>query len=130
MLNDNTRMIEVAAIGHYSNATESHTCWVTAEFIEKYEDAIGKFEYSFNDLDGKHSETEADVYYHVDAKTMAEAWAESRGQSWVITEIMFDSELFEDEDIEEMISLNEDMNNMIEVKTQTIIKIGDETIVV
>ncbi|QIW90906.1 hypothetical protein COHAPHLL_00043 [Vibrio phage V09] len=129
-MNDNLRMIEVSATGYYSNATAAHTCWVTDEFVEKYEDEIRKFDFYFSDLDGKHSETHADIEIYSDQRDMALAWSESQGEDWSITEIMFDQDVFEDADIEEMISLNEDMNNTIEVKTQTVITIGTETIVV
>ncbi|ALP47540.1 hypothetical protein phiST2_0380 [Vibrio phage phi-ST2] len=129
-MNDNLRLIEVSATGYYSNATAAHTCWVTAEFVEKYEDAICAFSFYFSDLDGKHSETEAEVCIHEEQRDMALAWSESQGEDWSITEIMFDHEAFESDDIEEMISLNEDMNNTIEVKTQTVITIGTETIIV
>lgn len=129
-MNDDLRMIVLSATGYYSNATAAHTCWVTKDFAEKYEDVIYGFDFSFSDLDGKHSETEAEVGIYSDQRDMALAWSDSQGECWGITEAMFDSDEFENEDIEEMIALNEDMNNTIEVKTQTIITIGTETIVV
>ncbi|AGN30180.1 hypothetical protein VPFG_00178 [Vibrio phage nt-1] len=129
-MNDNLRMIEVSAVGYYSNATAAHTCWVTEEFVEKYKDDIKAFDFYFSDLDGKHSETHAEVNILEHSKEMALAWSESQGECWSITECMFDEFEFDSADIEEMISLNEDMNNTIEVKTQTIITIGTETIVV
>jgi len=133
-MNDNTRMIEVTATGHYSNKSESHTCFVTSEFIEKYKSAIDTFTYTFCDLDGKHSETDADVYVLESHKEMALAWVQSEGQDWAITESMFDhirSEVeFDEEDFSEMISLNEDLNQTIDVRTVTTVTIGTETITV
>ncbi|CAL9972519.1 hypothetical protein VPHD482_0170 [Vibrio phage D482] len=134
-MNDNTRLIEVTATGHYSNATETQTCFVTAEFIEKYKDAIDTFTYRFHELDGKHSETEADIHVLESTKEMALSWADSRGEHWAITEVMFDhirgyADEVDEEDFAAMISLNEDMNNTIEVRTRTEITIGTETITV
>lgn len=133
-MNDNTRMIEVSATGHYSNASETHTCWVTKEFCDKYADAIGTFSYHFHELDGKHSETEGDVYIHESVTDMMNAWIASNGDHWVITEVLFDhirGEADADEDdFIAMASLNEDMNETIEVRTETIVTFEGERFVI
>ncbi|AUR85878.1 hypothetical protein NVP1081O_143 [Vibrio phage 1.081.O._10N.286.52.C2] len=129
-MNENVRLLEITATGHYSDATAAQTCWVTQEFVEKYEEPIGEWSFTFSELDGKHSETEGELFIHSTPRDMALAWSVSQGEHWAFTEDMFDHEEFESADVSEMISLNEDLNSMIDVKTETIITIGDHRIVV
>jgi hypothetical protein len=124
-MNDEVVMIEVTATGHYSNASATHTCWVTKDFVEKYKDDIASYSTSFDELDGKNSETEAEINILSDHRDMALAYADALGDSWKITEDMFESFDLSDDEIHEMSNFNDDMNNMVSVETRTIIRIGD-----
>ncbi|CAM0050836.1 hypothetical protein VPHF86_0157 [Vibrio phage F86] len=137
-MNDDVRLLELSATGYHSNSTETHTMWVTQDFIDKYGDCILAQTIYFHELDGKHSETEGEISFHSDLQAMALAWADSRGESYKIEEV-FDHLRgdyvgeFEDglnDAIAEMTELNTDLNETIEVTNITKVTIGTETVIV
>jgi hypothetical protein len=130
-MNEDVVMIELSAIGNNSNATATHTCWVTSDFVEQFKDQILNFNAQFDDIDGKHSKTDATVNILTDHDSMALAYADSLGESWQITESMFDSfEELTNDDINELINFNNDINDMVSITTKTIVRIGDVEVVV
>lgn len=50
----------IDAEGYYSSSTARIVAVMTEEFYKDNQDEIDAFQYSFHELDGKHSETEAD----------------------------------------------------------------------
>lgn len=121
-MDDDLRMIEVTEVG----TSVTHTCWITKEFADKYEHAIRAFKYMFDEVDGKHSAGTSRVDILDERVDMALAWCDSRGESYSITEYMFDGDEFSTDDIFEILAFNEEINNTIEVKTRTEVTIGTE----
>lgn len=138
-MNDDVRLLELSATGYYSSSTETHTMWVTQDFIDKYGECILAQTIRFHELDGKHSETEGAITFHNDLQSMALAWADSLGESYKIEGELFDNLRgdyvgeFEDglnDAIAEMIELNTDLNETVEVSQITKVTIGTETVIV
>jgi hypothetical protein len=55
-------LITVQGCGYHSNKQVSHATLISKELYEEHKELIDKFSYTFYELDGKHSETEGNVF--------------------------------------------------------------------
>lgn len=58
---NNLVLIKSSAVGYYSNATRAEYAVLPLSVYQANKEALDKFYMVYNELDGKHSETEADI---------------------------------------------------------------------
>ncbi|CAL9963398.1 hypothetical protein VPHD479_0079 [Vibrio phage D479] len=117
--------IEMSACGYYSNQTESQMVWLDDGMYEKYENQINhELSMYFYELDGKHSETQAELAVYEYLEDGLRAWHECTGSDHLIEHL---ADFMSAEDVTEMEKRHREVTSGLEfVTTLTCIMNGVE----
>lgn len=126
--------IELFGEGYYSGSVASHLGFMLKQDYLKYKEEIESYIPYFSELDGKHSETEGEVFVHELDNEIAAAYVRMT-DDWLFYECLIEHAIQDyevDFDVEHsrLKTFSEEIMSVFSMSTVTTVEIEDKVIVV